>query len=392
MTMAKPDATHRPLIPIEDYDCPSLPADEWIKAAMTRIRATFRHDDKAFIADDRLKRATLKRLDQAVAPPACGPVMAELDAAMKQWFGQPATAERIKAIVLPPCDDNDVVGAWARDAGHRIVTCDDARDVPAALAMLDTIDDDPASLLVIPRLERWYLRRLDGLAGIRTLMAALAVRKQRTVIGCNAWTWAYLSKAAGIDMLVGTPLCFAPFDAERLREWFGELARDDMTRGVRFRRADDGSDILTADAADGKSLDFFRTLAGRSRGIPWVAWHMWRRMLRTDEGQGDGQGDDAGGGGTRRETLWVTALEELVLPGDRPRDTLLILHALLLHGEMRAADLRAVLPIVGDSVVPAALVMSGFVQRDGDRLSIRPEAYPAVRSGLETAGMSMGVL
>lgn len=387
MNTAEQEKKHRHLIPIGEYDCPSLPVDEWFKAIATRVRAVFRSDDKAFIADDRLKQATLKRLDQAVAPPACGPVIAELDASIKEWLDEPATAERIKAIVLPPCEDNDVIGAWARDAGHRIVTCNGAGDIPAALAMLDTIEDDPASLLVIPRLERWYLRRLDGLAGIRTLMAVLAVRKHRTVIGCNAWTWTYLSKAAGIDMLVGTPLCFAPFDAERLREWFGELARDDITRGVRFRHTDDGSDILTDDVADGKSLDFFRTLAGRSRGIPWVAWHMWRLMLRTDEGKGD---DDVGG--TRRETLWVTALEELVLPGDRPRDTLLILHALLLHGEMRAADLRAVLPIVGESVVPAALVMSGFVQRDGDRLSIRPEAYPAVRSGLETAGMSMGAL
>ncbi len=388
MSTAEQEEKHRHLIPIGEYEGPSLPVDEWFKTIATRVRAVFRSDDKAFIADDILKQATLKRLDQAVAPPACGPVIAELDASIKEWLDQPATAERIKAIVLPPCEGNDVIGAWARGAGHRTVTCNDAGDIPAALAMLDTIEDDPASLLVIPRLERWYLRRLDGLAGIRTLMAVLAVRRQRTVIGCNAWTSAYLSKAVGIDMLVGTPLCFAPFDAERLRDWFGELARDDMTRGVRFRRADDGSDILTDDAADLKSLDFFRTLAGQSRGIPWVAWHMWRRMLRTDEGKCDD--DDVGG--TRRETLWVTALEELVLPGDRPRETLLILHALLLHGEMSTADLRAVLPIVGESVVPAALVMSGFVQRNGDRLSIRPEAYPAVRSGLETAGMSLGVL
>ena len=389
MSTAEQKEKHRHLIPIGEYESPSLPVDEWFKTIATRVRAIFRSDDKAFIADDRLKQATLKRLDQAVAPPACGPVIAELDVSIGEWLDQPPTAERIKAIVLPPCEDNDVIGAWARGAGHRIVTCDGAGDIRAALAMLDTIEDDPASLLVIPRLERWYLRRLDGLAGIRALMAILAVRRQRTVIGCNAWTWAYLSKAVGIDMLVGTPLCFAPFDAERLRDWFGELARDDMTRGVRFRHTNDGSDILTDDAADRKSLDFFRTLAGQSRGIPWVAWHMWRRMLRADEGKGK-VGEDAGGG--RNETLWIVALEDLVLPGDRPRETLLILHALLLHGEMSTADLRAVLPIVGDSVVPAALVMSGFVQREGDRLSIRPEAYPAVRSGLETAGMSLGVL
>ncbi|WP_173404462.1 hypothetical protein FLP41_04140 [Paracoccus marcusii] len=71
---------------------------------------------------------------------------------------------------------------------------------------------------------------------------------------------------------------------------------------------------------------------------------------------------------------------------------MLILHALILHGRMSIDDLASVLPIVGETVVPATLVMSGFVLQEDDRLSIRAEAYPAVRTGLKSAGMSVGEL
>ena len=375
--------TDRRLIPVTDYVCPALPADEWFRVLWRRILARLRPTEKSFIADDQLKRATLRRLDQVVAPPACGPILAELQGSIMDWLSQPPTAERIKAIVLPPCQDGDVVGTWAESKGHQMLCVHHPCDVPDALARLEQLPDDPDALLVIPRLEFWYTRRMDGLADIRRLIAILTRRRQRVVVSCNAWTWAYLSKATGIDMIAGQPLCFAPFDEDRLRDWFRELAQDDTTRGFRFRLSDDGTDLF-GDEPTEVEANFFRTLAATSRGIPWVAWHMWRRMLHTD----DDRRPDAEAG----NTLWVAALDELTLPGDRPRDTLLILHALILHGRMSIDDLASVLPIVGETVVPATLMMSGFVAQEDDRLSIRAEAYPAVRTGLKSAGMSVGEL
>lgn len=373
--------TDRRLIPVADYVCPALPTDEWFKVLWRRVLVRLRPSEKSFIADDQLKRATLRRLDQVVAPPACGPILAELQVSIADWLSQPPTAERIKAIVLPPCQDGDVVRTWARTKGHQFLSVDHPRDVPDALVRLEELPDDPDALLVISRLEFWHTRRPEGLAGIRRLIAILTRRRQRVVVSCNAWAWAYLSKAAGIDMIAGQPLCFAPFDEDRLRNWFRELAQDDTTRGLRFRLSKDGTDLFGNEPAEAET-DFFRTLAATSLGIPWVAWHMWRRMLHTsDESDPDSSAEN---------TLWVAALDELTLPGDRPRDTLLILHALILHGRMPIDDLASVLPIVGETVVPATLVMSGFIARENDRLSIRAEAYPAVLTGLKSAGMSVG--
>lgn len=378
------------MIGLDDYVAPPMPADEWLKTLSLKVRATFGRSGHRFVEAETLQRATLRRLDEAVAPPACGPIVEALDATIGDWISGPTTAERVKAVILPPCDSNDVVGTWGRRAGLPVIAPGDESDASSELARLQALNDDDDGIVVIPQLERWYLRRLGGLEDMRRLIALLSAGRRRIVIGCNAWSWAYLSKACGIDMLVGEPICFAPFSGDKLREWFGELAHHDLTRGVRFRLADDGTDVL-AMGDNEKTKAFFDSLAAHSRGIPWVAWHIWRRALH-EQTTGNkplrGGETDASIG----ETLWVAELETLVLPGDQPRDALLILHSLLLHEQMSVADLASVLPIVGGSVIPAALAMGGFLKRDGDRLSIRPEAYPAIREGLKTAAMSLGKL
>lgn len=371
----------RGLIPVADYACPALPADEWFRVLWRRVLTWLRPTRTSVIPDDQLRRATLRRLDQVVAPPACGPVLAELQASVAEWLAQSPTAERIRAIVLPPCQDGDVLGVWADSNGHQILRVDHPRDVPDALVRLERLPDDPNALLVVPRLEFWHVRRVDGLAGIRALIAALTRRRQRAVISCNAWTWAYLSKAAGIDMIAARPLCFAPMDGDRLRDWFRELARDDDTRGFRFRLSDDGTDLFGDEVTDVET-DLFRTLAARSLGVPWVAWHMWRRMLHRSDG--DPSVPEAG------NTLWVTAPEELTLPAERRPEALLILHALILHGRMSIEDLASVLPLVGETVAPAGLMMAGVIAQEGDALFVRAEAYPVVRAELQAAGMSVG--
>lgn len=370
------------LIPLADYEAPALPTDERLKRFIGKAKALFGNGEgSAFIADEQLKKATLRDLNRVVAPPAAGPVMAEIDLSISAWLGAPPTAERVKAIVLPPCDNTNVVAAWAEAAGHRTLSRTN-RDADPAVLFETLADCDPDALLVVPRLEEWFLRTPEGLAPIRALIAWLDQRRQRCVIGCNSWGWAFLAKAVDVDLLVGAPLIFQPFDGPRLAQWFGELATDEKTSGTRFRLVEGGVDLF-CDDNDAAASDFFETLAGRSRGIPWVAWHMWRRTLRTEREDDTASSDE-------EETLWIAGLAELVLPGDQPRDALLVLHALAIHGQLTAPELRAVLPIVGEATVLPALIAGGFIERDDVTLTLRPEAYPAIRDGLRSAGLPIG--
>ena len=392
--MSDTDETLTNFIPLEDYTEPPMPTEEYIRRMLGRLQAILvRKKPKPFIADDKLKRATMDMLEEVVAPPACGPLLEELDRTVAAWANEEPRASLIKVVVLPPCDENAVVRTWGESAGHQVLA-PPSRDTLISVPSMPLPNLEGDGILVVPRLEEWFVRHRNGLHPVRALLAALDTSKRQVVIGCNSWAWAFLAKAVAADQLLPDAVTFEAFDEMRLHLWFAELAKADSTSSVMFRRSSSGADVLEL-ASDGTPKDeFLRSLAGRSLGIPWVAWHMWRRSLRSDEEHTPAADAAAMVSSDEDEqsseqTLWVAALEEFVLPGANEQAILLVLQALLIHGSMTEAHLRLVLPIVGEFINLPVLVKAGFVARDGDRFACRPAAYPAIRSGLETAGLPL---
>jgi hypothetical protein len=69
--------------------------------------------------------------------------------------------------------------------------------------------------LVVPRLERMFLRTPAGLERLRTLLEALMERKAPTIVGCGSWAWRFLGAAYELDLgfphqLVPAPPTSAP--------------------------------------------------------------------------------------------------------------------------------------------------------------------------------------
>lgn len=54
--------------------------------------------------------------------------------------------------------------------------------------------------LVVPRLERMFLRTPAGLERLRTLLEALLRRDAPTIVGCGSWAWRYLGAALDLDL------------------------------------------------------------------------------------------------------------------------------------------------------------------------------------------------
>ncbi|WP_018042941.1 hypothetical protein [Methylobacterium sp. 88A] len=380
------------LIPLDDAQTPPVPRDEVARRYLGRLIALFhREKSEPFIADDKLHRATLRRLDEVVAPPACGPVLAEVGATVGKWLDRQPGASHILTVVLPPCDENAVIQTWASEAGHQVLAPPSRQSLVAANQPI-LPDMIGSGILVIPRLEDWFLRHREGLRAVRALLAAIDGLDRPVVVGCNAWAWSFLAKAAGADALLPDAVTIKPFDAVRLHGWFVQLSTSEATGAMRFRLPADGEDVLAVDEAGTLRNDYLRKLAGRSLGIPWVAWHLWRRSLRT--------GDDAdvavdakaamSDGDASEQTLWVAALDEYLLPGTDDGTALHALHALLIHGPLTREELLLVLPGVADPNVVPVLLRAGFLERKGDRFGCRAAAYPAIRDGLEAAGFPVG--
>jgi len=375
-----------PFQSIGTFEPPALPRDAALKRFWTRSRHLLRReDDQPFIADDRLQRLTIEVLNGQRSAPSCQPLLEELELTLGDWCSEAMPVRWLQLILLPPGDENDLLAQWAREQGHTLVSPPDSgafEDVSFAL--------DAEGVLVIPRLEQWFFRHRRGLVSVRRLLERLGELAQHCVIGCGSWAWAFLCKAADAHLFLPEPRTFRPFDEQRLHRWFVDIAAQEALEGYRFRQTRDGRDILAVDDQGHPVSDYFRRLAAYSRGIPWVAWHIWRRSLRSrieaeqSENAREIQHDETSLEADE-QTLWVIALEEFSLPGSGDSDALLILQALLIHESLDREGLVQVLPTAPSGMLQA-LEGAGFIERQDGRYRCSPAAYPAIRSGLATAG------
>ena len=409
-----------PFIPLGSYEWPATPTEHVLRRWWLQAKRQLRRDDDGPVrAEDRLERATLKTLDDVAAPPACGPLLEELGASLEDWLADAAPESWLAVVVMPPCDRNDIVRTWAETNGHRIVAPPPRHQLIggelAAQAALDDLEGD--GLIVLPRLEEWFLRHRNGLASVRALLSRLTRLERHCLIGCNSFAWAFLAKAVGAAVLLPKPSTFTAFDAGRLHDWFSALSDDDATRQITFRSAQNGEDVLARDetfkdekAKDEKAKDakdseekasdqngcsdsaYLKRLAARSLGVPWVAWHLWRQSMRSSADAAEVSSKAQKATANDERTLWLAPIEEMALPLDHEESALLALQALLIHDALTPAELDSVLPSGGGPDIIAALIRGGFVDREGDRLRVRPAAYPAIREALKADGFPVDVL
>lgn len=378
--------------PLGDYEWPALPQRESLRLIATKFyRVLRRKEDKPFIADAKIRKSTMKTLDDVAAPPACGPFRCDLDEMLTSWMADPSPSSRAKLIILPPCDENHVVESWARDHGHQILPPPSRRSLtsPAPTTLPDLAGE---GVIVVPQLEHWFLRHRNGLAWVRALLAALDLQTRRYVIGCNSWAWAYLSSVVGADMILPTGLVHRAFDGPSLCRWFSTLAADETAAGVAFRLSKSGANVFALDGDGNPANDHFKELAAASLGIPWVAWHMWRHSLRSDRDAQECNSDPEIASTAGKRTIWVSEDDEFELPEQRKDIALLALHAILIHNRLTIEELWQVLPTARESAILPALVAGGFVERDGDEIMCRTVAYPAVREGMVAAAFPVDTL
>ncbi|MGB3795648.1 MAG: hypothetical protein WA957_05025 [Alteraurantiacibacter sp.] len=395
---APDDFVVRDLIPLTDFSPPAMPRDEllrrWWKDAKRLIMG---EDDAPYMDSGELEKTTLGLLDDVVAPPACGPVLEEIGASIDYWVTRDTTP--VKIVVTPPCDDNCVMESWAKENDLPTLAPPSRLTNPSP-SPTNTPDLSGDGVLVIPRLADWFMRHRNGLKPVRLLLEAIAQTDRRIVVGCNAWAWAFLVKAVEADMVLPTPEIFCPFDEDRLYHWLHGLARADATRDVRFRLTKSGRNVFPDDEDPDYDRDFFKTLAGRSLGIPWVAWYLWRASLRSrrevddSDANGTNSADDAEAQdrAARRMTLWISEPSAVSLPSQHPQTALLVLHAILLHHSLTVEELRETVPIVGGSNIVATLIARGFVRRLDGTLTCHPAAYGEIRAALSNAGFPMSAI
>lgn len=368
--------------PLGKFEWPSTAVNRGVDLALAQFRKKFLRPDKgAGIDAEFLEPATPEMLDRICEPPSHFPLIRELDATLNEWLSDEASTVRVQTIVLPPCDRDDLLSHWAATHDLQVLGTD------RLMTELDALDDPHATPLVIPKLERRFLRTRDGLHEIRLLLDRLAVMERRIIMGCNSWAWQFLRKSCEIDLIFAAPMTFQAFDKKRLRNWLGTLALDPADAATLcFRSASSGQDVFGNGEGETEISAFMTDLAKGSIGVPWVAWHLWKNSLHTVKSMEGAPTCDTRAETDTRDTVWVTDITPPSVPNRNDQNAFLVLHALLIHGGLTQDQIVQTVPLVTYTHVLASLIRSGLIDDSEGLYRCIPMAYPVIRDGLKNSG------
>jgi len=372
----------QPFVTLRDHVRPAMPTDESVRLFSGQVWRFFRKAQKdPFIHADRLRRASRRRLNDLLELPDYGILVREMQSTFENWVADAEPANWLQLVVLPPCDRKSLVREWAVEHNHTLLTAPEPDEIldPKFEPLLPEVAGD--GVVVVPQLERWFLRHERGLRVVRILLKRLATLQRHCVVGCNSWAWEFLSTLVGADMVFPAAVTFQSFHARRLRQLFVDLSASHEAKKC-FRLSSNGQDIFETKEDQSPVSDYFARLAARSYGIPWVAWHMWRREIRLkpdDSDKTDQKFPD-------EETIWITEADEFELPTGLKDSVLLVLHALLIHDGLSEKQLSSVLPGIDPMQILAALLSAEFIDREDTMFRCTPAAYPTARKHLINAG------
>lgn len=361
-----------------------------ISALWDRLRPDIEEPIPYVKPEDELTGLPDWQLRRAAPPIEWAEAAGALDTALEDWVTDPSPDEPVRLLVTPPCvGRRPILTAWAEQHGWRVLSPPAPEQILAGGEDWFTAQFDDEGSWVLPDLERLTLRHVSGLDLVCSFLnEAHAGRWGPGLIGCDSWAWAFLNHVWR-GWLPPT-LTLQAYDEERLAVCFRSLARTIGGRELRFRQADDGSDVLPSPdgstTTDHKS-HFLHHLATYSRGNLGVAWAIWRTALssepvadRADEAE---EADDS----LPEQTIWVTPWSQMThpsLPAEAERDTAFVMHALLLHGGLSTEMVQRLLRLTPNRITEIldGLRVAGVIALHEGRWQVTPTGYPPAREFL----------
>ncbi len=383
---------------VADYKLPSAPVTHNVSKGFSFLRNLFqnntREQDTPLIADDELKTLPAEQLERIVHVPDWFEAAEALGVELEEWLGQENPDQSVIVLIGPPYHGlAEILTAWAEQREWQVLS-------PPAPEQILNRDDRWLSGLrkkdtpwVFPVLERAYLRHAKGLSVVRDFLDAVSSGQSgRGIIGCDSWAWAFLQHVwRGRQP---TTLTLQAFDQARLSDHFQHLAEAANGRKLQFRQSDNGQYVqppLDTEVDSGETSKYLQLLAAHSRGIPGVAWAVWRASLQIGpDAEIAGEGE-AAEGETQYKTVWVTPWHKLnhpAMPVEAGMIEAFVLHTLLLHNGLSRQILQQVLPLSPNQVMETLcrLEAANLLLRRDTIWQVTPLGYPAVRTFLKTNG------
>jgi hypothetical protein len=360
MTRPQEEQNRLPLweyVPLARLSKPAPPAREALRKGLLgfwdKLKPSSPPAEKV-VEEKSLQPLPKELMDKISPPPDWHDLVPALGEALKDWIG--AENPGVAAVIGPPYGAvSEVARLFAESRRWPIFEAPEAEEILEGERWLERLDEREEDGLVMPNLERCYLRHHRGLHLLRKLLDRLLTSKAHILVGCDSWAWAYLCKTLGIDHHLSSPLTLQALDGNSLEKWFCDLIRRTGKIPPHCRATDNGKTVLSVqsdlvsdkDRKPAERTDFLEDVAAYSLGIPGIAWSLWRHSLRLaacDEVEEKAR-DAAAADGDR--TVWVRPWAQIQLPAlpvPAEQDQLFVLHAVLLHGGLSLPLLSQMLP------------------------------------------------
>lgn len=377
-----------------------------LSGLLERLRPSyFLGEAEPFRPRDDLTPLSPHQLERISPSPDWQPAAALLGAKLDEWLETWGGVQSAALMVGPPFTGHgEILSELCRSRQWRLI------EAPTPSQIL-TGDErwfhqfDGNTPWVLPELAHCYLRHVQGLGLARHFLSRVwSGDFGPGLIGCQSWAWQYWRHV--MPNLWPSQLSPQALDHRRLGAWLRTLADSGAGRPIRFRQADTGDWVLSArtdslPAPKGrKQSGFLKDLAAYSRGLPGVAWALWRLALRsepeTEVAVSDEAADPAEPSNEPRSeetlTVWVTAWDLVKppsVPHEMPPDAGLILHALLLHAGLDADNLGRVTGLDQDSVMQVLhlLARAELIATGARGWEVTALGYPNIRRYLSGRGL-----
>jgi hypothetical protein len=400
-------------ISLNDYAIPSPPTGTILQ---NNLKSMWRHlspySVKLRFQQRQMRTIPAYLLNRAAKTPDLNSVTAALMAALQQrWADKKDESTFVQVVVGPPGSQMDrVVNSLAKQSGWKILGPPSTSEILSGgktwLENVDLLENAP---LVIPRLEKCFLRHQDGLTLLDRLLDKLQESRRHYLIACDSWAWAYLEKTLHVGAMLSEPLTLAPLDGNKLQFWLPTLARTSKGQFA-FRDSSNGQlifpvttnyeDQLLINARPGQMEfyadwvgggGFLKQLTAYCRGIHQLVWLIWRECLQI-RSNGNVDLSRLFVNGEDWFTVWVKPLSDLVLPEIPPFSGNvfpMVLHTLLLHNGASIDLLDFLLPFSDNELRHAIAILSkaGLVCFDENKTyRVTLLGYPAVRRFIHNEG------
>ena len=299
-------------------------------------------------------------------------------------------------VCQPFCEHAKILTHWAKANQIQLIQPPDISQVLTAdKEWLSSLPTEQKKPWVLPDLERCFLRHTQGLELLRRFLElAHSGLMGPGIIGCDSWAFAFIKKIWPLPD--SSPLTLQAFDGHALEAYFTLIKQMNVkNNATQLLSTKTGRPLLPypEDISTGKSTEFsekkpalilpeLRQLAAHCRGNPGLAWHYWRKKLRSST---DGYQQTDASSKTGKEIVWVLPnIEEPSLPTDATEDVAFLIHALLIHRGLSTDLLCHMLPISRSRIISqlARMKTQCLVICKENTWSIAPLAYPLIRDFL----------